>query len=101
MICKLSDSGVARRDRGSGRVACEGTEEHMRQVFLAAIAAAAILSGGSVARSTEAMAPAAPAAYDALVWKVVNVCGTRGCALVQTKRVIRRQKPGEVAKHHI
>lgn len=70
----------------------------MRQVILAAIAAAAILSGGPVARSTEAMAPAA---YDALIWKVVNVCGTRGCAPVQTKRVIRRQKPGEVAKHHI
>jgi hypothetical protein len=60
---------------------------------LAAVAAAAILSAALAAYQVEAMPPGGSAALgaagteDGLIHKVTSVCGTNGCAVVQTRRV--------------
>jgi hypothetical protein len=68
----------------------------MRQTFLAAAAAALILSGGSLVNRAAAMPLAAPSALDAetatasLVQQAAVVCGGNGCAPVQTTRQRKR-----------
>ena len=70
----------------------------MRRTLLVAIAAAAILSGGSLERA-DAMKFATPSALGfagpdtAFVQRVTVVCGNNGCSPVQTKRVQRRKLP--------
>jgi len=78
----------------------------MREFLLTALAATIILASGALGHRAEAITLSKPAAWDAsgaraaLVQQVVNVCGTNGCALVQTKRV-QHTKPGSVAAKHI
>ena len=78
----------------------------MRKMFLAIAASTAVLVGGVLCHSACAMPVASAvsltsAANGAMFQPVVNVCGTHGCMPVQTKRIIRRQKPGSIAAHHI
>ena len=78
----------------------------MREILSTAFAATIVLSTGMFGHSAEATTLAAPAALNAaiapaaLIRQAANLCGTNGCALVQTKRV-RHQKPGSVAAQHI
>jgi hypothetical protein len=74
----------------------------MRKIFLlTAIAAAAM-----VVQRAEAITPVAPVfpgidAHTGTAHFIANVCGSAGCAPVQTKRYQRPPKPGSVAAHHI
>jgi len=69
----------------------------MRKTFLSALAAAAILSGGMPAERAQALTPATPSALyltataAAPVQLATVLCGTNGCAPVQTKRIQRRK----------
>jgi len=71
----------------------------MHKGLLAALAAAAILSSGSFGNRAEAMTLAKPSTLDvvnaraAIVLKVRVVCGTNGCAPVQTGRPRKRTHP--------
>ncbi len=66
----------------------------------------AIVSVGILASNAQAMTLTTPAALHsdaaraAVIRKVVSVCGTNGCAPVQTKRIYH-QKPGSIAAKHI
>jgi hypothetical protein len=75
----------------------------MRETLLTAFAAATILSGGMLGNRAEAMTASTltvAAAHVATVQLAVNVCGTNGCAKVQTHRIVHH-KPGAVAAKHI
>jgi hypothetical protein len=62
--------------------------------------AAAVVLGMRAA--VDLHAPRAVAIEPVVIEPVVNVCGTNGCAPVQTKRITRRQKkPGNNLPHHI
>lgn len=79
----------------------------MRKTLFGTIAATIMLANGAFGPCAYAAPLSASAASDAaiasgfVIQRVVNVCGSHGCVPVQTKRVIRRQKPGSVAAHHI
>lgn len=74
----------------------------MRTVFLAAaIAAAVVMPLPRAEAMTPGASVSAAAAKAAKLELVVNVCGSAGCAPVQTKRYTRPPKPGSVAAHHI
>jgi hypothetical protein len=74
--------------------------------ILAAVAAAALLSAVLAAYQAAAMPPGAAAALDAaaadtgLIHKVTSVCGTNGCAVVQTRRVQHHQFPKTAVPAH-
>jgi hypothetical protein len=76
----------------------------MREILLTAFAAAMVLAAGAAGSEaitfTARSALGATAVQAPLVQQVVNVCGSNGCAPVQTKRV-QHQKPGSVAAKHI
>jgi hypothetical protein len=65
----------------------------MRKTLLAALAAAALLSGGVLGNRAEAMTLAAPSALGVavadtgLVQKAALVCGYRGCVRVWPRRL--------------
>jgi len=71
----------------------------MRKIFLAALAATAVLGGGMPGGGrAAAMVPAASsarglAADAGLLQRVLNVCGANGCVKVQTQRVVKRHPP--------
>jgi hypothetical protein len=70
----------------------------MRAFF---VALAAILFGTFTVHRATAMTPVVPPARGTLIQQVVSVCGTHGCTMVYTKRVVRHQKPGNKVPHHI
>jgi hypothetical protein len=72
----------------------------MRTVLSAALIIAAILWGGIGDRSAMAIMPATIGPGARIIHKVVNVCGSRGCMPVQTKRV-QHHKSGAVPAKHI
>jgi hypothetical protein len=78
----------------------------MRQILLAAFAAAAVLAGGAPLDPAAAMVPAyaspsgLAAANAGLVVRAVNVCGTNGCVRVQTQRIVKRHPPPLPPPHH-
>ena len=71
----------------------------MRQNYFVAVAAAAILSATMLGNQAEAMTLSSPAALGAvtaeanLVRRVAVVCGSNGCAPVQTSAPRRRPVP--------
>jgi hypothetical protein len=70
----------------------------MREMFFAALAAAALVAGAMPSERAQAMtvAPSAPGAAApgaGLIHRVVNVCGSNGCVKVQTQRVVKRHPP--------
>lgn len=74
----------------------------MQKTLLVALAAATLISGGTLYSRVAAMTFAAPpapvaASPDAAVTPVAIVCGNTGCVPVQTKRV---QKPKPLNTHH-
>ncbi len=77
----------------------------MREILLTAFAAALILSGGVLGQRADAMTLLAPAAVGAaaaraaLVQQVVSVCGSNGCAVIQTKKVVHHKAANIAAKH--
>lgn len=71
----------------------------MRDDILTTLAAAILCSGLSCAAADAAMQTAS--VHGASIQRVTNVCGSNGCAPVQTKRYTRPPKPGSVAAHHI
>jgi hypothetical protein len=67
----------------------------LRKIMLAALAAAAVLSGGVFGSQATAMNAALPSLRGAAkatfpIQRIRNICGLNGCAAVQTKRI---QKP--------
>jgi len=70
------------------------------RAFPAALAAA-MLFGTMTGQCAMAMTPTPQAPHSALIQRVVSVCGVHGCVVVQTKRVIHHQKPGNTVPHHI
>lgn len=77
----------------------------MRQILLAALAAAAIVAGEAPRDRAAAMVPAHSlppdlAAHTGLVRRAVNVCGTNGCVRVQTQRIVKRHPPPLPQPHH-
>jgi hypothetical protein len=77
---------------------------HMRQISLAALAAAAILAAGLPLGRAAAMMPGAPSARGlaadlGLLQRAVNVCGSNGCVKVETHRVVKRHPPPPLPHH--
>jgi len=70
----------------------------MRALF---VALAAILFGTFTIHRAMAMMPVVPPEGGTLIQRVVSVCGAHGCAIVQTKRIVHHQKPGNKVPHHI
>ena len=62
---------------------------------------AAVLFGALTVHCATAMTPVVPTVRGTLIQQVVSVCGTHGCAIVQTKRIVHHQKPGNKVPHHI
>jgi len=77
----------------------------MRKILFTTAAAAIILASGVLGHRAEAMTLIAPAAlgaaaaHAAVVHRVVNVCGSNGCAVIQTKKVVHHKAPNIAAKH--
>jgi hypothetical protein len=75
----------------------------MSKTLLAALAAVTLLSAGTVCTRAAAMTLAAPPAlhaanaHETFVERVTNVCGMNGCVAVQTKRIIRPRRVGNLA----
>jgi len=74
----------------------------MRATLLTALAAAAILSGGLPGNEANAFTPPSMlgGAPMPLVQQVATICGSVGCAPVQTKK-IRHFKNGSAVGQHI
>jgi hypothetical protein len=70
----------------------------MRAILLTAFATMGALSSGAAVRQADAAMPlnARPSTVAALVQTVANVCGSAGCVRVQTQRVVKHQKAGNV-----
>ena len=73
----------------------------MRAILLTALATVGALLSGMAVRQADAAMPfsSQPSTVAAQVHKVqtiANVCGTNGCARVQTQRVVKQQKAGNV-----
>jgi len=70
----------------------------MRAILLTAFATMGLLLSGAAVRQADAAMPigAPPSTVAVFVQKVANVCGSNGCARVQTQRVVKHQKAGNV-----
>jgi hypothetical protein len=70
----------------------------MRAILLTALATVGALSTGMAVRQADAAMPfsSQPSTVAAQVQTIANVCGTNGCARVQTQRVVKQQKAGNV-----
>jgi hypothetical protein len=71
----------------------------MRAIFLAAVTTAGVLLSGAAMRQADAVviSPAhliPVATFHAET--ITNVCGSNGCVRVQTQRVVKHQKAGNV-----
>jgi hypothetical protein len=65
----------------------------MYKIVFSAIAAIGIAAASIAALGAIAAAAPNPAMPDGLVIKAAVVCGTNGCAVVQTRRLQRHQLP--------
>ncbi len=97
---------IVARDRfAPDHIATTAMGKHMRKILFTAFAAAIVLSSGVVAHRAEALTLIAPAAMSAaaarvaVVEPVVSVCGSNGCAVIQTKKVQHHKAPNIAAKH--
>jgi hypothetical protein len=75
----------------------------MRAIFVTAVATVSVvvLCGMAAPQASAAMPVASRPAVMALpVETVTNVCGTNGCVRVQTQRVAKHQKAGNVVPRH-
>ena len=74
----------------------------MRAILLTALATVGALSSGMAVRQADAAMPfssqpsTVAAQVQTIVQTIANVCGTNGCARVQTQRVVKQQKAGNV-----
>ena len=71
----------------------------MSKTLLAAVATASLLSIGMLGTRAAAMPLALPSAASArgtFVERVMNVCGMNGCVPVQTKRILRPRRVGNL-----
>jgi hypothetical protein len=70
----------------------------MRATLLTALATVGALLSGMAVRQADAAMPysSQPGTAAAQVQTIANVCGTNGCARVQTQRVVKQQKAGNV-----
>ena len=73
----------------------------MRAILLTAFATifatmGIVLSGAAVRQADAAMPISARLSAAAFVQTVANVCGSNGCVRVQTQRVVKHQKAGNV-----
>jgi hypothetical protein len=71
----------------------------MRALLLTAVATASVLRSGISARQADAAMPLGAgfaAGATSHVETIANVCGTNGCVRVQTQRVVKHQKAGNV-----
>jgi hypothetical protein len=70
----------------------------MRVLLLTAFATMGVLLSGAAIRQADAAVPisARPSTVAAFMQKVANVCGSNGCVRVQTQRVVKHQKAGNV-----
>ena len=70
----------------------------MRAILLTALATVGALLSGMAERQADAAMPfsSQPGTVAAQVQTIANVCGTNGCARVQTQRVVKQQKAGNV-----
>jgi hypothetical protein len=79
--------------------------KHMRKILFTAFAAAIILTSGVFGHRAEAMTLIAPAAMNAaaarvaVVQPVVSVCGSNGCSVIQTKKVVHHKASNIAANH--
>jgi hypothetical protein len=74
----------------------------MRTILATTIGAATILCCGMAARQAEATVPMAvpPTAVILPIESVTNVCGNNGCVRIQTQRLVKHQKAGNVVPRH-
>ena len=74
----------------------------MRATLLTALATVGALLSGMAVRQADAAMPfssqpsTVAAQVQTIVQTIANVCGTNGCARVQTQRVVKQQKAGNV-----
>jgi len=70
----------------------------MRAILLTGFATMGVLLSGAAVWQADAAMPtgARPGAVAAFVLKVANVCSSSGCVRVQTQRVVKHQKAGNV-----
>jgi hypothetical protein len=70
----------------------------MRAILLTAFAIMSVLLSGAAMRQADAAMPigARSSTLAAPVQEVANVCGSNGCVRVQTQRVVKHQKAGNV-----
>ena len=74
----------------------------MRAILLTALATVGALSSGMAVRQADAAMPfssqpsTVAAQVQTIVQTIANVYGTNGCARVQTQRVVKQQKAGNV-----
>lgn len=73
----------------------------MRAVVFTVLATVGVLLSGTAVRQADAAMPfranAATAAHvQTYVQTIANVCGSNGCMRVQTQRVVKQQKAGNV-----
>ena len=70
----------------------------MRAILLTALATVSALLSGMAERQAFAAMPfsSQPGTVGAQVQTIANVCGTNGCARVQTQCVVKQQKAGNV-----
>jgi hypothetical protein len=70
----------------------------MRAILLTALATVGALLSGTAMRQADAAMPFGPppSTVTARVQTIANVCGSNGCVRVQTQRVVKQQKAGNV-----
>jgi len=70
----------------------------MRAILLTMLATAAIFSNTTTVRDANAamLLGARPSVATAQLQPIANVCGANGCTRVQTQRVVKHQKAGNV-----
>jgi hypothetical protein len=72
----------------------------MRAFVLTALATSGVLLSGMAVRQADAAMPFGPSAATATpVQTIASVCGSNGCVRVQTQRVVKQQKAGNVILH--
>jgi len=77
----------------------------MHKILFTVFAAAILLTSGVAGHRAEAMTLTAPTAMSAAaarmaaVQPVASVCGSNGCAVIQTKKVVHHKASNIAAKH--
>ena len=75
----------------------------MRAILLTALATVGALLSGMAVRQADAAMPysSQPGTVAAQVQTIANMCGTNGCARVQTQRVVKQKKAGNVVPNRL